>query len=221
MEIYAISDLHLSYGVDKPMNIFGTHWENYEEKIKQSWENTVKEEDYVIIAGDLSWAINLKEAEKDFEFLDKLPGKKIILKGNHDYWWETVTKMRKFLKEKEYNSIMFLHNNCIETDKYLICGTRYWGNEEESNEKIINRECERLKISLENAKQTNENKPIIAVTHYPPDDRIIEIAQKYNVKKWVYGHIHSNYENSIIRNNDIEMYLTSCDYLNFKLINIK
>lgn len=221
MAIYAISDLHLSYSVNKPMDIFGAHWENYEEKIKKNWEEKIKEDDYVIISGDLSWAINLEEVEKDFEFINKLPGKKILLKGNHDYWWETVTKMNKFIKEKGYNNIIFLHNNCVETEKYIICGTRYWSEEEENSEKVINRECERMKISLEKAAQINSEKPIIAVTHYPPDERIINIAKKYNVKKWIYGHIHSNYENFVLSDTEIEMYLTSCDYLKFDLINIK
>lgn len=222
MRIFTISDLHLSFGTDKPMNIFGRKWENYEDKVKENWKAKVSEDDVVILAGDFSWAMYLDEAVKDFEYLDKLPGKKIILKGNHDYWWETVTKMNKFIENNGFKNIYFLHNNVYDVGQYFICGTRYWQyDEEENNEKKFNRELERAKISLDSAKKQNENKAIIMVTHYPPDERIITLAKEYNVKKWIYGHIHSNYENSIIEIPGIDTYLTSCDYLDFDLIEIK
>lgn len=225
MAIYVISDLHLSFGVNKPMDVFGDKWKGYEEKIKKDWLEKVKEDDWVIIAGDFSWATYLEEAVKDFEYLNRLPGKKIILKGNHDYWWETVTKMQHFLVENEFKNIYFLYNNCIETEEYFVCGTRYWTvEEEEDNEKIFNREIERAKLSLKEAKRLNEQKedgkkkkPIIMVTHYPPDERIINALEEYDIKYWIYAHIHSNYENSLVKINGIETYLTSCDYLGFKL----
>ncbi len=222
MKIYTISDLHLSFGSDKPMDIFGEKWDNYEEKIEQNWRNKVKYDDFVILAGDFSWAMYLDEAVKDFEFLNNLPGKKILLKGNHDYWWETVTKLNKFIKANGFNNIDFLHNNCYDTGKYLICGTKYWQyDENEDNDRIFNRELGRAKISLDFAKNKDPEKDIIMVTHYPPDEKIIELAKNYNVKKWIYGHIHSNYEGAIVEIPTIDTYLTSCDYLGFDLIEIK
>lgn len=230
MAIYVISDLHLSFGVNKPMDIFGDKWKGYEEKIKKDWLEKVKEDDYVIMAGDFSWATYLEEAIEDFKFLNELPGKKIILKGNHDYWWETVTKMNKFLKENKFENIYFLYNNCIETDEYLICGTRYWTEEEgQPNDKIFNREIQRAKISLNEAVQINKeiietdygkNKEIIMVTHYPPDNLLLNAIKEYDIKIWIYAHIHSNYEASMVQIDGIESYLTSCDYLDFKLMKI-
>ena len=226
MAIFVISDLHLSFGVNKPMDIFGDKWKGYEEKIKQDWLSKVSSEDWVIIAGDFSWATYLEESIKDFEYLNSLPGKKILLKGNHDYWWETVTKMNKFLKDNNFENIYFLHNNCIETEDYLICGTRYWAEEDEQpNEKIFNREIERAKISLKQANKINEDrnlsgkskKEVIMVTHYPPDNKIIDSVKEFDIKAWIYAHIHSNYEESKVKINGINTYLTSCDYLGFKL----
>ena len=182
----------------------------------------VKEEDVVIIAGDISWAMYLEESVEDFKFLDKLNGTKIILKGNHDYWWTTVTKMNKFLEENNIKNIKFLYNNTIELENYMICGTRYWGYDEETedNEKVFNREIERAKISLEAAKNQNEEKEIIFVTHYPPEEKIIECVKNYNVKYWIYGHIHSNYEENLVKIDGISTFLTSCDYLNFEVMKI-
>ena len=221
MTLYVISDLHLSYGVNKPMDIFGEKWKGYEEKIKKDWLEKVKPEDFVLIAGDFSWATYLEEAIEDFKFINQLPGKKIILKGNHDYWWETVTKMNKFLKENNFENIYFLYNNCIETDKYLICGTRYWAVEEgQPNDKIFNREIERAKLSLNAALKMQEqgnDKEIIMVTHYPPDSMIIEALKDYDIKKWIYAHIHSNYDDSLVEIPGIKTYLTSCDFLEFEL----
>lgn len=224
MKIYAISDLHLSFGTDKPMNIFGDKWNDYENKVKQNWLSKVNDDDLVILAGDLSWATYLEEAKADFDFLSSLPGKKLLLKGNHDYWWETVTKMNRFLEENGYKNIYFLHNSFYETDEYMICGTRYWSYEENTeNEKIYSRELERLKLSIKYANENNpNNKPIIIVTHYPPDERIISTVEdcNLNVKKWIYGHIHSNYQEMLVEIPNIDSYLTSCDYLNFELLEI-
>lgn len=221
MKIYTISDLHLSFGVQKPMNIFGDKWDNYEKKIEKSWKEKVSDDDVVILAGDFSWAMYLDEAINDFTFINSLPGKKILLKGNHDYWWETVTKLNRFIKDNNFENIYFLHNNFYDVGDYLICGTKYWQyDEEEDNDKIFNRELERAKLSLECAKSFDSNKAIIMVTHYPPDEKIINLSKAYNVKKWIYGHIHSNYENIMINIPGIQSYLTSCDYLNFELIEI-
>lgn len=224
MALYVISDLHLSFGVNKPMDIFGDKWKGYEEKIKQDWLKKVKPEDYVILAGDFSWATYLEEATKDFEFLNSLPGKKVLLKGNHDYWWETVSKMNRFLKEHQFTNIYFLHNNCIETEDYLLCGTRYWAAEEEKeNDKIFHREIERAKLSLEQAikLQHNQEKPILMITHYPPDYLLMSALQEYPISLWIYAHIHSNYEESKVEIPKIPSYLTSCDYLKFQLLKIE
>ena len=227
MAIYAISDLHLSFSnKDKPMSVFGDKWEGYEEKIKKDWLKKVMPDDFVLIAGDFSWATYLEEAIDDFKFINELPGKNIILKGNHDYWWETVTKMNKFLKENKFENIYFLYNNCIETDEYLICGTRYWAQEEgQPNEKILKREIERAKMSLNSAlkikEQQAEDKEIIMVTHYPPDNMIIEALKNYDIRKWIYAHIHSNYKDSLVEIQGIKTYLTSCDFLGFELLKIK
>lgn len=223
MAIYALSDLHLSFGVkNKPMDIFGDKWKNYEMKLKENWNKKVTVDDTVIIAGDISWAMYLEDSIEDFKFLDTLNGQKIILKGNHDYWWTTVTKMNNFLKENKIENIKFLYNNCYEIEDYLICGTRFWSYDEEAedNKKIFNRELERAKISLELAKNIDKHKSIIFVTHYPPNEQIIKLVKDYNVKYWIYGHIHSNYEENLVKIDKIETFLTSGDYLNFELLKI-
>ena len=222
MAIYALSDLHLSLGIEgKPMDIFGYHWENHFYKIKEKWEGLIKEDDVVLIAGDFSWAMYLEESLKDFKFLEGLPGKKIMLKGNHDYWWSTLKKMNDFLEKNEIKSIKFLYNNAIELNEFIVAGTRYWAIEESiNNEKIFNRECERATISLKCAQSIDDKKPIIFMTHYPPDERIIDYVEKYNIKYWIYGHIHSNYEESLVYLQNIKTFLTSCDYLNFMPIKI-
>lgn len=198
MAIYAISDLHLSFGVDKPMNVFGKVWQDYEKKIEENWKETVKENDIVIIPGDISWGITLKEALPDFKFLNSLPGKKIIMRGNHDYYFSTKTKLESFLKENNLNTISILHNNAIELEDYILCGTRGWGNTESSDKKldkkIIEREAIRLRLSLEEGRKLQESgikKDIIVAMHFPPFiSNYQEILKEYNVKKCIYGHLH-------------------------------
>ena len=229
MATFVISDLHLSFGTNKPMDVFGDKWNDYENKIKKDWLEKVSDTDFVIIAGDISWATYLEDALEDFKWIDSLPGTKIILKGNHDYWWETVTKMNRFLDNNNIYSIRFLYNNYIETDDYLICGTRYWSEEDGmDNEKIFNREIQRAKLSLDFAKAYNEDliknnkepKQIVMCTHYPPDERILNELKDYSISKWIYAHIHSNYEEHIVNTGNLPSYLTSCDFLNFQLIKI-
>ena len=202
MATYAISDLHLSFGVDKPMNIFGKVWDGYEEKIKHNWQNIVTDKDIVIIPGDISWGINLKEALKDFQFINSLKGKKIILKGNHDYYFSTKTKLEKFFKENNMDSISILHNNAIDIGEYILCGTRGWSKSEsddkELDKKIIEREKIRLELSLKEGKKLQEklalkgeHKDIIVAMHFPPFiSNYQEIMNQYNVKKCIYGHLH-------------------------------
>lgn len=223
MSIYALSDFHLSFGVgDKPMNVFGDKWNQYEEKIRENWNNEVKEDDTVIMAGDFSWATYLEDSLEDFNFLNSLKGNKIMLKGNHDYWWTTLNKLNKFVDSNDIKNVKFLHNNFYSMGEYTICGTRYWSYDEdtEDNAKIFNRELERAKISLEAAKKAYPENKIIFVTHYPPDENIINLVKTYNVKYWIYGHIHSNYEENLVKINGIETYLTSSDYLGFKPLKI-
>ncbi len=200
MSIYAISDLHLSFNTDKPMNIFGDNWKNHEKKIQESWITTIKNEDTVLLPGDFSWGMTFEEAKLDFEYLNRLPGRKIMLKGNHDYWWGTLNKIKAFFKSNNFNDIDILYNNSYLVEDKIICGTRGWtisGNDEE-NEKIYKRELLRLEISLKDGiNKYGESKEIIVCMHYPPtndtlmeNSEFIQIMKKYNVKKCVYGHLH-------------------------------
>ena len=234
MALYVIGDLHLSFSADKPMNIFGNNWENHAEKIKENWKKQVTENDTVVIPGDFSWETYLETTEKDFEFLNSLPGTKILLKGNHDYWWTTIANMNKFLKEKNFENIYFLHNNSYLIDDIICTGTRGWVNtfQSQENYKILRRECERLKLSLKDGiKKYGENKEIIVFMHYPPfykDDvndeiNFIKVMKEYNVKKCFYGHLHGEAHKEAFEGNidGIEFKLVSSDYINFNLIKIK
>lgn len=228
MSIYAISDLHLSYNTDKPMDIFG--WKNYENKIKENWNSKVKESDLVILGGDFSWSMDLKDTYKDFEFIHKLPGKKILIKGNHDYWWGTLTKMKKYINEIGFNDINFLYNNSYEFEGKLICGTRGWNSSDlqEEDEKIYNREIQRLRLSLEDAvKKYGNEKEIIVCLHYPPlktneISDFVRVMEKYNVTKCIYGHLHGPAHKFVIEKSidNIQYIMTSCDYTNFDLVNL-
>lgn len=197
LSIFAISDLHLSFGVDKPMNIFGKTWQDYEKKIEKNWREIVKPDDIVIVPGDISWGMTLTEALPDFKYINDLPGKKIILRGNHDYYFSTKTKLENFLMQNNLDTISILHNNAIDIGKYILCGTRGWGNTEGSDKaldkKIIEREKIRLRLSLDEGKKLQEknNKDIIVAMHFPPFiSNYQEILQEYNVKKCIYGHLH-------------------------------
>ena len=190
MKLYTIGDLHLSHQVEKPMNIFGEHWDNHAEKIRENWTAVVGHDDLVIMPGDFSWATYLAQTEEDFKFLNNLPGKKIMLKGNHDYWWETVTKMKNYIDSIGVINIEFLHNNSYTFNETCFCGTKGWDFKEEKDEKIINREITRLKLSLDSADKNA--KEIVAVFHYPADENpeFLDILNKYGVNKCIYGHKH-------------------------------
>ncbi len=234
MSIYVIGDLHLSFSVDKPMDIFGDCWENHSEKVKQNWIEKVKPEDVVILPGDFSWATYLEETFKDFEFLNSLPGKKIMSKGNHDYWWTTVTSMKKFLKSNNFENIDFLYNNAFFIEDKIITGTRGWINtwKSEENYKILKRENDKLKLSIEKGiKEFGVDKEIISFIHYPPfykengipeEIDFIKTLNKYNVKKCYYAHLHSDSHKEALEGliNDIEFKLVSSDYLKFDLLKI-
>lgn len=230
MSIYAIGDLHLSFANPKPMNIFGNNWNNHEEKIKLDWISKVKEEDTVVLPGDFSWAMNLKDTKKDFEYINNLPGKKIMSKGNHEYWWTTVTNIKNFLKENNFSNIDFLYNNSIEVEDKLICGTRGWNLnlESETSNKIITREEIRLENSIQDAINKNLDKEIIVFMHYPPiikqnlDTGFFKILKKYNIKRCYYAHLHGNSIKEALNGvyDGIEFKLVSADGLDFKLLKI-
>ena len=234
MSIYVIGDLHLSFKENKPMSIFGDNWEGHEEKIKNNWIENVKKEDLVILPGDFSWATYLKDTDLDFEYLNKLPGKKLLLKGNHDYWWTTVTSMRNFLNENNFENIDFIYNNSYEFEDKIIVGTRGWSQTEDAEDKRLSkREAQRLELSIQHGINTyGEDKEIIVFMHYPPItnsnltkneiNEFIQIMQKYNVKKCFYGHLHADSHNEAIEGviDGIEYKLISSDYLDFDLIKI-
>ncbi|MEG0875582.1 MAG: metallophosphoesterase [Oscillospiraceae bacterium] len=223
MALYAIGDLHLSFTTNKPMNIFGTAWENHEEKLKSAF-SALKPEDTTVLCGDLSWGMNFAEALEDFLFVEQLPGKKIILKGNHDYWWETAAKMNAFFQEQGIASIEILNNNCFPYgENHAICGTRGWFYEEESgtshDKKIMNRELMRLEASL---KAAGEKQKLVFL-HYPPKfgsyecEEILNLLKSYEVSLCCAGHIHGK----SLRNAFEGEYrgclhkLVSADYVNF------
>ena len=215
------------------MNIIGDKWINHEEKIKQDWILKVKNEDTVILAGDFSWGMNMEEALEDFEYINNLPGKKILLKGNHDYWWTTVTSMKKFLVEHDIQNVDFLYNNSFEIENKIICGTRGWALSEEAIEedkKIIDREVGRLKLSIESGiNQFGNNKEIIVFLHYPPitinslnkneTTKFISVLKDYGIKKCYYGHLHGQAIKDAVNGfvDEICLKLISCDGVDFKL----
>ena len=195
----------------------------------------VKKEDYVLLPGDFSWSMYLEDSYEDFKYLNSLPGKKILLKGNHDYWWTTVTKMRRYLKENEFENIDFLYNNSYEIEGNIIVGTRGWvQSNEEEDKKLVKRELLRLELSLQDGiKKYGKTKPIIVIMHYPPITRhniinnikseFIELMKKYNVQECIYGHLHGVAINEAIEGEieGIKLKLVSSDSLDFKLTKIK
>lgn len=234
MAIYTIGDLHLSFHENKPMSIFGENWEGHEEKIKKDWTKKVQENDLVVIPGDFSWSTYLKDTVQDFDYLNKLPGKKLLLKGNHDYWWTTVTSMKNFLQENRFENIDFLYNNSYEYENYIICGTRGWSSTEDGEDrKLLKRETIRLELSLQDGiKNYGKEKEILVFMHYPPINNsnliqnetndFIRIMQKYDVKRCYYGHLHSNSIQEAVEGKKfgIDFKLVSADGVNFKLVKI-
>ena len=229
MSLFAIADLHLSLGEDKPMDIF-SGWDNYVERLEKNWRSIVKEDDTVVIAGDISRAMKLEETYTHFKFIQDLPGKKIFLKGNHDYWWGTKSKIEKFLAENNLNSISILFNNAYVCDEYALCGTRGWflENDSEADIKVLNREVGRLQASINEAKKTGAE-PIVFL-HYPPVyastecAEIMDVLLNNNIKKSYYGHIHghSNMKNAVEgMYKGIDFKLISCDRVSFTPILVR
>ena len=219
MSIFGISDLHLSFGTDKPMEIFG--WENHIERLTSNWKRVVKKTDTVVFPGDFSWALRIEDSLLDFKFLESLPGRKIFLKGNHDLWWVTMNKNLNFFSENDIKNIEFVYNNAVVAEDYAICGTRGWLLEgKETDKKIILREEGRLRRSLQSAVETGK-KPLVFF-HYPPVyaeekcQELLNVLKEYDIKNIYYGHIHgAGRNNAITEYEGIRMKLISCDCIDF------
>ncbi len=219
MSIYTISDLHLSFGADKPMNIF-RGWDNHTDRLKANWNRLVKADDTVILPGDFSWGLKIDETLPDFKFLEALNGKKIILKGNHDLWWSTVKKLNEFFQKNEIKSVSVLFNNTIIAEGHAISGTRGWFYDDKADKKIIAREVGRLEKSLSDAEKTGL--PILAFLHYPPVyngeicQEIFDVIKKHNIKTVYHGHIHGAGLNNATKEYDgVSFKLISCDCVDF------
>ena len=227
MALYAIGDLHLGLSVNKPMDVFGEVWHDHPEKIKQGFAQVTKD-DLCVLCGDLSWGMGLEEAREDFRFIHELPGKKLILKGNHDYWWSTATKAKAFFQQNGFDSLDILHNNCFSYGDYALCGTRGWFFEEEKglahDEKIMRREVMRLESSL---KAAGDKKKLVFL-HYPPIYQnytcreILALLKQYEVRLCCYGHIHGKGCHLAFRgwHEGTEYRLVSADYVNFTPIKL-
>ena len=222
MSLYAIGDLHLCLGAPKPMDVFGGAWVGYLEKLKDGLA-VVQPEDTLVLLGDLSWALGLDEATADFSWINQIPGRKIILKGNHDYWWNTATKFQRFCDEKGFSQMHLLNNNCYVYDRIAICGTRGWFFEEERSsthdEKVFKRELLRLEASLKAADGLTK----YVFLHYPPRYKgyecpeILELLKKYQVERCFYGHLHGASHKLAVEGlwDSIDYRLVSADKLNF------
>jgi len=222
MALYAISDLHLALGGDKPMDIFGDRWLKHDENIKKNWIDIIKQEDTVLIAGDISWSIDIEAGKIDLDWIHELPGKKILIRGNHDYWWNSITKLNTM-----YSNMHFIQNNHFAYEDYAVCGTRGWISPfsdafTESDEKIYGRELIRLRLSLDSA-IANGFEKFIVMLHYPPtndkfeESGFVDILREYIVEKVIYGHLHGNFQSRVPERSEdgIEYLLTSCDFLDF------
>jgi predicted phosphohydrolase len=227
MALYAISDLHLGFNEDKPMDIFGEKWNGHPEKIKNNWIKKVNKEDTVLIAGDISWAMNSDSSTIDLEWIDELPGKKILSRGNHDFWWNSIKKLNSL-----FDNTKFLQNNYYSYEQYAICGTRGWscpGGDKftEKDKKIYQRELIRLKLSLDEAKKNGFSK-FIVMLHYPPTNEkfeesdIVKIIKEYGVEKVIYGHLHGPSLKRVLNGkvDGVEYIMTSADFLDFDPIRV-
>ena len=224
MSLFVLADLHLCKGnPTKTMSVF-SGWDDYQERIERNWLETIKDDDTIVLPGDISWGMSLDEAAPDFKFIEELPGKKIIIKGNHDYWWTTMKKMEEFLDAQRLGSIKILHNNHYRYGDYGICGTRGWVNipGETQDEKILKREVQRLEMSVKSAVDAGLI-PIVFL-HYPPifatnfNYDILEILYRYKIKDCYYGHIHGRSAHELCVKNtydDVNFHLVSGDYLQF------
>ena len=218
MALYALGDLHLSLNSNKSMEIFGDGWQDYVLRLKEAF-SALRPEDVTVLCGDLSWGMSLEESLEDFRFIDALPGKKYLLKGNHDYWWNTAAKMNRFFAESGFSTLRILHNNCYEYGGYALCGTRGWFYEETGDQKVFKRELIRLEASLKAAGE----RPKLCFLHYPPlyqgyrCPEIIALLEQYGVERCYYGHLHGGSHRLALQGwqGGVEYHLISADYLNF------
>ena len=228
MKVFAISDLHLSTVVDKPMDVFGASWDNYIDLIIADWKAKVTDDDVVLLAGDFSWAMRMADALPDFALLADLPGKKVIIRGNHDYWWNTISQVRNNLPTGFYA----LQNDCLRLGNLLLCGTRGWvcpdgNNLNDEDKKIFLRERERLELSLKAmSEQRKETDTVVAMMHFPPfngrfeESLYTQLFVKYDVPTVVYGHLHGKDCRAVLnmKKFGIDFYLTSCDLVKNQLV---
>lgn len=219
MSLYAISDLHLSLSSDKPMDVF-RGWENYVERLKANWTRLIKDTDTVVIPGDISWALKLEETKEDFAFLNSLPGKKIILKGNHDLWWSTSKKLTQFLEENNFSTISFVFNNAVVVEDKAVCGTRGWFYDLAPDDKVVKREAGRLEASITAAEKSGKT-PVVFL-HYPPVysewvcEEIFSVIKKHGIKTVWHGHIHgSGFNNAKKEFDGVNLRLLSADCVDF------
>ena len=234
MALFTIADLHLSCALDHPMDVFGARWQDYMKKIAHRWRLVVGENDTVVVPGDISWAMNLDGAREDFAFLNALPGKKLLGKGNHDFWWDTATKCNRFFEENGFDTLSLLYNNAYAVEDFIVCGTRGWFLEKSQQqtvgevdyEKIKNREYERLRLSLDAAKRLqvgkHEGKEILVFLHFPPlfgefiSPEMLELMRSYGVSRCYFGHIHGKYNLPQLQNHEgLDLRLISSDHLDF------
>ena len=229
MSVYAIGDLHLSFNEEKPMSIFSSRWVDHDKQIEYNWLRIIKDNDLVILPGDFSWAINIDDALKDFQFLNNLPGKKVFVKGNHDYWWTTLKSMNDFLDINKIKNISFIMNNAFQYKNTIVVGTRGWSfTDSENSEKMLKREINRLENSILYAKENiGLDNEIICAMHYPPITKMmvqegkiseyIELMKKYSIKRCIYGHLNGKAHNEAVEGivDGVELKLVSSDYLNF------
>ena len=232
MSLFVLADTHLSLSADKPMDVFGARWKDHAKKIEKNWNAVITDADTIVIPGDISWAMNLEQASKDLLFLASLPGRKILARGNHDYYWTSVSKMRAMFSAHGYDNVDFLQNNAFVCENFVICGSRGWYSSPEDAprgadyDKVMARENLRLEMSLSAAKElaasSAQPKELIAFFHFPPvfGDFVlretVELLKRYGVRRAYYGHIHGLYNIPSGRIYDgIEFSIVSADYLNF------
>jgi len=231
MALFALADPHLSFGVNKPMNIFGGHWDDHAARLEANWLQLVDADDTVVIPGDISWAMNLPEALPDLQFLDRLPGRKILSRGNHDYWWTSLNKIENFCRDNGLTSLSFLRNNgLLVPPGHIVCGTRGWilpddPDYKRDDEKIYLREAGRLKLSLDAAAPLRlPGRELIACLHYPPFGKdckptlLTDLLEFYAVDQCVFGHIHTNngFASMAGPPGQVRYRLAAADYLGFK-----
>ena len=221
MALYAMGDTHLSLGADKPMDVFGGAWSGYLEKLTEGFSQ-LREGDTLVIAGDVSWGMSLEEAAPDFAWLDAWPGTKLLMKGNHDYWWNTAAKMNRFFEENGFSTLKILHNNCFFYGETALCGTRGWFYEEEKEDqsrKVFLRELQRLETSLKAAGEREK----LCFLHYPPFytgytcQPILDLLEQYGVRACYYGHLHGGSHRLAIQGRwgHVDYYMISADHLHF------